>query len=571
MKRTTPRILPLVLLAFLLAVLAGCGSSDSSGFANPDTDNPAQDDNQQPQQVPTYTVGGQLEGLAAGNSVVLQLNGGYDLELNADGSFAFEAELNDGDSYQVSVEVQPADCDCSVEDGSGTISGADVNAVRVRCRSWNYPADAADNLSPDNYDAGRPQVALGGQQEALLVWRQRYDGHSGRYRIYKAEYRDGSWDLPEDISDSISPFASRADNPRVAMNGAGEAIIVWQQYDNGRWQIFMVEYRNGAWTDFNFPVRLSLSGQHAVNPQVAMDESGNAIVVWQQYDGGSPNTYQVYKAEYRNGTWNRPDALDDHLSFAGKHAYYPQVAMDESGNAIVVWQQQDSLNRWQVFKAEYRNGSWSLPQDLDDNISPDNINAYRPQVAMDESGNAIVVWQQRVSSLRQVVMLEYRQGKWSNFNYPEPVSPFGRNSDYQVQLAMDPDGAALIVWRQYDGANWQIYKAEYRNGTWNRPADAGDNISPDGQDAEKPQVAMDANGSALIVWRQYDGANWRIYKSEYRFASWTHPADLTADGIGPAGRDADSPRAAMSPAGDALIAWQGNDGANDQVYKAEYR
>lgn len=62
---------------------------------------------------------------------------------------------------------------------------------------------------------------------------------------------------------------------------------------------------------------------------------------------------------------------------------------------------------------------------------------------------------------------------------------------------------------------------------WKHPSDLSDNISPDEQDAWFDfQVAMDNNGNALIVWRQSDGNNWQIFKSEYRDGEWTHPEDL---------------------------------------------
>ncbi len=52
---------------------------------------------------------------------------------------------------------------------------------------------------------------------------------------------------------------------------------------------------------------------------------------------------------------------------------------------------------------------------------------------------------------------------------------------------------------------------------WSHPT-ITDNISPDNQDAYYfPQVAMDDNGNAVIVWQQNDGSGYdQIFKSEYR-------------------------------------------------------
>lgn len=83
----------------------------------------------------TYSVGGTVSGLEAGGSVTLQNNAGDDLTVNADGSYTFATELNDGTNYAVTVLTQPTQPDqvCTVSNGSGTIAGADVTDVDVSC------------------------------------------------------------------------------------------------------------------------------------------------------------------------------------------------------------------------------------------------------------------------------------------------------------------------------------------------------------------------------------------------------------------------------------------------------
>ena len=81
---------------------------------------------------------------------------------------------------------------------------------------------------------------------------------------------------------------------------------------------------------------------------------------------------------------------------------------------------------------------------------------------------------------------------------------------------MDDNGNALIVWAQYDGSGIrQVFKSEYRDGSWTHPADLSDNISPEGEHAVQPQVAMDNNGNAIIVWYQSDGSNSQAFMSQY--------------------------------------------------------
>jgi hypothetical protein len=68
------------------------------------------------------------------------------------------------------------------------------------------------------------------------------------------------------------------------------------------------------------------------------------------------------------------------------------------------------------------------------------------------------------------------------------------------EVAMDPQGDAVVVWAQPDGSETGIWSNRYTSeigwGTAER-IDARDLGS-----AEGPQVAIDANGDAVAVWVQ---------------------------------------------------------------------
>lgn len=83
----------------------------------------------------TYTVGGSVSGLT-GTGLVLQLNGGDDLTLNADGTFQFTTPVNNNTAYAVTVLTQPSGqaSQCRLLDGgNGYVAGSDVTAIVVGC------------------------------------------------------------------------------------------------------------------------------------------------------------------------------------------------------------------------------------------------------------------------------------------------------------------------------------------------------------------------------------------------------------------------------------------------------
>ncbi len=120
----------LIAFAAMAAVLAACGggsgSNAESGGGNP--------------MGSSYTIGGNLSGLAGGNQVTLLNNGTNGLTLTANGAFSFTTPVAYNGSYAVTVGGQPVGQTCSVTNGTGSGSGvtADVSAVGIACSANAY-------------------------------------------------------------------------------------------------------------------------------------------------------------------------------------------------------------------------------------------------------------------------------------------------------------------------------------------------------------------------------------------------------------------------------------------------
>lgn len=109
----------LALMASAAALMLGC-SSGGGGSS------------------PSFTVGGELVGLADGETVTLD-DGEQTQELGSDGVFALPTTYGNGDDYSITVSEQPASQGCAIENATGTIDGEDVDTLLVECRD---PAQA---------------------------------------------------------------------------------------------------------------------------------------------------------------------------------------------------------------------------------------------------------------------------------------------------------------------------------------------------------------------------------------------------------------------------------------------
>jgi hypothetical protein len=126
-------------LACVAVIVSGCGGGGGSGGGY-GGGSPS----------PTYTVGGSIKGLA-GSGLRLQLNGGSDLSIAADGLFTFSSALAAGAQYAVTVAAQPNDQTCTVASGSGNVGNANVASVSVICADTPLPPLAVQDTSYKNF------------------------------------------------------------------------------------------------------------------------------------------------------------------------------------------------------------------------------------------------------------------------------------------------------------------------------------------------------------------------------------------------------------------------------------
>jgi uncharacterized repeat protein (TIGR03803 family) len=100
---------------------------------------------------PSYTVGGTVSGLTAGESVTLLDNGGDALTINSNGPFTFATKVTENNDYDVTVQ-SPFGVDCPIVNGSGTIIEANVTDIVVSCTPPEvllYSFSGTDGQNPD--------------------------------------------------------------------------------------------------------------------------------------------------------------------------------------------------------------------------------------------------------------------------------------------------------------------------------------------------------------------------------------------------------------------------------------
>jgi hypothetical protein len=140
------------------------------------------------------------------------------------------------------------------------------------------------------------------------------------------------------------------------------------------------------------PVLLESSDGDAFVPNVAVDANGSVAVVWYQLVNG--RRFIFSNRFTTNAGWGAPAQIETHT---GGDAILPTIAMDRSGNALAVWQQEDDFIHDNAYAARFTVASgWGVPQALKVNTGFTNSGGLH--VVIDPRGDALALWSQQVGS-----------------------------------------------------------------------------------------------------------------------------------------------------------------------------
>jgi hypothetical protein len=279
---------------------------------------------------------------------------------------------------------------------------------------------------------------------------------------------------------AASPLSqSAAEVADTAMGVDGGAAVTW--LSPGANATVQVATRL-PFGSFMSPLDVSPAGGESRAPQVAEDAAGDAVVVW--YSLGTSDLVEA--TTVTDGIPSAPVTLSE----AGKEAFFPAVAMNDRGDTIVAWVHREGPTA--IVQASFRaaGGSFGAPM----NLSSGGANDEPPRVAIDDAGDATVVW--GLHGAHEVVEEATRSAATGSFSKPAVLSNEAESA-IRPFVAMNAEGDTAVTWTASKGAAEIVQVAV-------RPAggkfDQAVSVSTEGADAEFPQVALDGRGDPGVVW-----------------------------------------------------------------------
>ncbi len=152
---------------------------------------------------------------------------------------------------------------------------------------------AAEEIGPSGATPGNLSLALADNGVAVVVWQHETAESRNIYAVNRAP--DGTWSSPQRI-DALEGIGSQ---PKVAIDADGDATAVWLQNDGQTDSVYAAQFDPvDGWgpqlileTENGIPARWF----EARAPAVVMNRAGDALVIWTQFDGES---YSLYSNSY---------------------------------------------------------------------------------------------------------------------------------------------------------------------------------------------------------------------------------------------------------------------------------
>lgn len=338
-----------------------------------------------------------------------------------------------------------------------------MDGVAVNVYASRYtPTGGWDNtptlLDTGDEDAYFAQVASDPAGNIFAIWQQAVGPPGSRTGIWTRRFdaASGIWEPPVEISDggggdSLLPGMPGRGNC-IQADGSGNVLAVWVQRDGSSVPHIWARRYDAVGKSWGSPVRVDSDSGNADSPAFVLDGTGDAVAVWRQFDGSSFFAVWVNRFDGSTTSWGTPVPIDN----ASGTVASPQVASDGNGNLLAVWQRYTppALSVW---ASRYRTGSGWEPAIRMDSI--DTTDAYYPYPVFDSAGNGMVAWNQAEGGRSKIWIRKFVPGQ--DWGSAETIPISGTGDTWEPSGSADGNGKVVFVYLQDDPSDnrdvWGVF------------------------------------------------------------------------------------------------------------------
>ncbi|MCK4529307.1 T9SS type A sorting domain-containing protein, partial [candidate division WOR-3 bacterium] len=391
-----------------------------------------------------------------------------------------------------------------------------------------------DTTGGDNYN---PDIAILESGEAIIVWR---DGRNGTGNIYGQSYDNAGALIGTNLKVSTRPGNMSEYDP--AVSSYGDSLLVIFEYGHAQWLL-----SNGTQCGSSF----YLQSGSIYDPDVAVSDSG-FFVVWRYSVSGSGQEIFLKRFNLDGDSLGpRMVVNDDGTSY---NQYDPKIAMDVSGNFVVVWRDYRNGSDYDIYGQLFNSSGGSIGSNFLINDDVGSTYQYGPSVSMDSSGNFTVVWYDNRNGDYDIYGQRFdptgdTTGLGGNFLINDDGGSWGQ---YDPSCGMDKLGNFVVVWGDDRDGNRNIYGQIYDNGGNPQGSNFRIDQCPGTEGQYNPSVSMNENNFA-VTWED-SRKDRSIYKRRYNNSGTPVANEMRVNDVDGT-KNQQYPAVDMNAAGNVVVTW----------------
>ena len=308
-------------------------------------------------------------------------------------------------------------------------------------------------------------------------------------------------------------------NDRVAMKSDGSFVVVWEStgQDGSAEGVYGQRFdSNGNKVGPEFQIN-TFTNDFQLVPEIAMAPDGSFVVIWtsNSQDGSG---YGIYGQRFdSNGSKTGSEFLIN--TTTSGHQWSNCVAMGLDGSFVVTWGSyyQDGDSEWGVYGQRFDANGNKVGSEFHINTYTDS-HQNGGEIRLGADGSFVIIWH----SLGQDGSGDGVYGQRFDANGNKvgsefQINTYTLNDQGEPQIAMNSDGSFIVVWGSngQDGSNYGIYAQRFDSNGIKAGLEFQVNTYTNDYQGS-PSIVMDSD-SFIVIWQSngQDGSNDGIFGQRF--------------------------------------------------------
>ncbi len=358
------------------------------------------------------------------------------------------------------------------------------------------------NAANDQVNSASVSDGAGG---AIIAWQDRRSGSN--YDIYAQRVNASGAVQWTANGMAICSVDSDQVNPAIISDGSGGAIIAWQDKRSGSYDIYAQRVNASGVLQWSPSTGDSVCKVvfDQVNIAMVSDGSGGALLTWEDYrSNAGPGLADVYAQKINATGVPQWTANGVGVCIQGAAQYGPRIISDGSGGAFLTWSDQRAGD-FDIYAQRVTaiGGLVGIADGVA--VCTSGTNQTNPDICSDGAGGAIIVWQDSRSTTDIDIWVQ-RMSPAVAIRWPVNGVVMNNNVGYDQinpKLVSDGIGGAMIAWEDFrTGLTSDIY-AQRVDSTGVVATGwnvNGVTICVSAFNQSNPKIISDGSDGAIITW-----------------------------------------------------------------------